>query len=44
VHRITLLPNVKVLPPGHVGVIGVETVELMPVGSDDLFGVFVIAH
>ena len=28
--------NAYVLPPGQVGVIEVETVELLPVGSDDV--------
>ena len=35
---ICFWPNVKVLPPGQEFVIGVETVELLPVGSDALFG------
>ena len=38
---LIFLQNVDVLPPGQGGVIEGETVELLPVGSDDLFCNFV---
>jgi len=36
-----LLVERRALPPGANVVVGVETVELMPVGSGDLFGIFI---
>jgi len=33
--------NVYVLPPGQVAAVEIEVVELLPVGSDDLFGLVV---
>ena len=39
---MNIWPNADVLPPGQVWVIEVETVELLPVGRDDLFCVFIL--
>ena len=34
---LSLGANVYVLPPGQGRAVGVDVVELLPVGSDDLF-------
>jgi len=34
-----VLPNADVLPPGQGRVVGVDVVEFMPVGSDNLLGI-----
>ena len=41
IRKVICKQNVIVLPPGQGRAVGFETVRLLPVGSDDVFCVFI---